>query len=72
MTPPKKTKKTPKMKSLEDLISYRGTEMPDRKSAVLGMIISNTTAIKILLKITEKLVKEHEMLCAADDAKRRR
>lgn len=54
--------KTKKFKSLEDLIAYDGSEMPDEKSRVLAKILTNNAAMVILIRRNEKLLDEYARL----------
>lgn len=57
-----KIPKTRKFKTLEDLIAYDGSEMPDEKSRALAKILSNNAAMEILLLRTNKLIEEYQRL----------
>lgn len=54
--------KTREFKTLEDLIAYDGSEMPDEKSRVLAKIAANNGAMEILLLRTNKLIEEYQRL----------
>jgi hypothetical protein len=54
--------KTREFKTLEDLIAYDGSEMPDEKSRVLAKITANNGAMEILLLRTNELIEEYQRL----------